>query len=577
MSKEKQNKIEKGDALFEALSKNKKRKRRRIIRTVVIALVVIALVLVAVVSYLRRQVRERFASGDAEVLTYQVSRGTISTTVSGSGVLTQEDLESLSVPTGVEISEVQVEADDPVSKGDVLATVDMASVMSAMSALQAELDELDVQIGEAEDDEVSSYVEAGVDGRVKILYAQEGTDVASCMVEHGALAMLSLDGYMAVDIETDALSRGDAVTVFCGEKEYEGTVDAVTKGTATVLVTDNGPKYDEEVTVALDGTRIGKGKLYIHSSLAVTGYAGTVERVYVEENESVRDSEDLFYLEDTAYSANYDGLLRQRSQREEVLMELLTIYRDGAILSPMDGVVSSVDYTEDEETAAASVYLTGTEETEETALVTLYPDVVMSVTIGIDETDILALKEGQTADITVSSVSEEQVFTGTVTEISNTASTISGVTQYSAVVTLDKQEGMLPGMTAEVEVRIEGVENALIIPVEALHQTSNISFVYTSYNAETQEYGDRVEVTTGMQNSSYVEITSGLREGDTVYYTENKTFSFFDMMNGRGNMGGNMGGGFSGAGNGFGGNMGGSRSEMPDMGQMPSGGFGGRD
>ena len=100
------------------------------------------------------------------------------------------------------------------------------------------------------------------------------------------------------------------------------------------------------------------------------------------------------------------------------------------------------------------------------------------------------------------------------------------MTQYSAVVELDKAEGMLPGMTADVDVKIQGVEGAIIIPVDALHQTSTIYYVYTSYDEETMQYGGRVEVAIGMQNSNFVEITSGLSEGDTVYYAEEPDYSW---------------------------------------------------
>ena len=202
MSKETQ----RDDALFEALGKNKKKRRRRIIRTVIIVVVVLAVILTAVLMVLRRQVKERFASSDVEIQSYEASRGTISTTVSGSGSLTEVDLEQLTIPTGVEIQEVLAQRDDIVEAGDVLATVEMATVMSALSDLQTELDELDEEISDAKGDTVSSYVTAGVSGRVKIIYAEKGESVVSCMADHGALAVLSVDGYMALDIETDALT-----------------------------------------------------------------------------------------------------------------------------------------------------------------------------------------------------------------------------------------------------------------------------------------------------------------------------------------------------------------------------------
>lgn len=553
------NEAQRDDALFEALGKDKKKRKNRVIRTVVIIVAILAVIVAAAMAILQQKVRDRFADNDAEVLSYQASRGTISTTVSGSGSLAEVDLEQLEIPAGVEIEEVIAERNDVVEAGDVLATVDMASVMTTLSDLQEQLDTLDDEISDAKGDTVSSYITAGVSGRVKVLHAEKGDSVVNVMAEHGALAVLSLDGYMAADIVTDALAVGDDISVIRADGTgIKGAVESVINGTATILVTDNGPEVDEEITVvSADGIELGTAKLYIHNSLAVTGYAGTISAVNTSLNSRVYSTSRLFSLKDTSSSANYDTLLRQRSDLEEELMEVLTIYRDGAILAPFSGKVSSVDYS-DENTAV---------------LLTMGPDAQMNVTISVDETDILSLEVGQEVDVTVSSVSEDTL-SGTVTEISREATTSSNVTVYSAVVTLDKTEGMLPGMTADVDVKIEGVEDAIIIPVDALHQTSAIYYVYTSYDEENQTYGGMVEVTVGMQNSNYAEIVSGIQEGDTVYYTEEETFSFFFGGMSSGNFGGGMSSdNFGGMPSGdFGGGM--PSGDFGGRGQMPSGGRG---
>ena len=535
------------DALFETLGKNKKRKKRKIIITVVSIVLVLAIILAVGVSFLQRQVREQFATNQGEVLSYEVTTGSISTVVSGSGSLTDVDLNSVTVPEGVEITEIKVKTNQTVAAGDILATVDMASVISAMADLQIQIEELDAQISDAEDDAASTTVYAGVSGRVKAIFGEAELSVADVMYEHGALALISLDGYMAVDMETDALAVGDSVTVrLSDEEEITGTVESVVDGKATILVTDNGPEYEEAVTVLNgEGAVLGTGSLYIHSALKVTGYAGTIAAVKAEVNDKVSDTTKLFTLEDTSYSANYNSLLRERADLEQTLLELLAIQRDGAVLAAADGSVYSVDYSADS-----------------TSVVTLSKDEKMSVTISVDESDILSLELGQTVTVYVTSVSEDS-FAGTLTEINRTSSS-SGT--YSAVIELEKAEGMLSGMTASVSVRIEGVDDAVLIPIEALHKTSDGAYVYTSYNEEYQEYGGKVDVVTGLENSTYVEIKSGLSVGDTVYYTESQT-SFGDF-GGMGNFGGM--GGSGGTMPNFGGG-----SEMPDFsgGQMPD--FGG--
>ena len=546
--------MQRGEELFDKLNKDKKRRRNKIIRTVVIIIVILAIILVAAVSILRKNVEARFAAGVAEIQEYAVKTGTIHTVVDGSGILAEEDVETIDVPAGVEITEVIAEAGDTVSKGDLIATVDMATVMTTLSSLQEQLDDLDKAISDAKGDEVSSYIKAGVSGRIKKLYAEKGTDVSACMAENGALALLSLDGYMAVDLQTDKLERNAEVTVTLSDGTVvTGTVESAAGGRATVLLTDNGPKPDEEVTVAYDGAEVGKGKLYIHNPLSVTGFVGTISQVNYKENSKVESSANLFQLKNTSFSANYDTLLRNRSDLEEELLKLLEVYRSGAVLSPMDGRISAVLYEEDGTASAASTdpyaayYGTATTATTTssgtgTDIVNLYPDLAMTITISIDENDILALEEGQEAQITVSSVSEEEVYPGTVTKISKVADISTGVTQYSAEVTLDKAYGMLPGMTADVDIMIKGVENALIIPIDALHQTRDTHFVYTSYDPETNQYGGMRDVTVGMRNDKEVEILEGLSEGEVIYYTEAPQ-NIFAAMAAMAGMGGGMSGG----------------------------------
>lgn len=519
-----------GEELFDKLSQEKKQRRRKRLRRVIIIVAVIFAALVMVVSHLRKNVDARFAATQKDVQSYTVAPGTIHTLVSGSGVLEQVDEEDVTVPAGVEVDEVIAEAGDAVSKGDLLAKVDMASVVDTLSSTQDQIKTLDKKINSAKSDTASTSVTTSVGGRVKKIYAQVGDNVVSSVTENGALALLSVDGYMAVDFESDGCARGDAVTVTLSDgTAVKGTVESATLGTVTVLVTDNGPAMDEEVTVADSaGKTLGTGKLYIHSPVAVTGYVGTVKSISCKENANVTAGSTLMTLSDTKTSANFDALLRQRQDLEDTLTGLLTIYRDGAVLASQDGLVTSVEYDEDTATSAT-----------ETQILTLYPQKQMTVTISIDETDILSLKEGQEAQVTVSSVSDD-AFTGSVTSISKVADTSTGVTRYSAEVTLDREEGMLVGMTANVDVRIEGTENALIIPVDALHQNSASYYVYTGYDEEQKRYTGRTDVTIGMQNDDYVEITSGLNEGDTVYYTEADSGGFGDFMVMPGGMNGGM-------------------------------------
>ncbi len=559
---------------------SKQVRKKRTIRLVLIVVIVLA-ILAAVIGVLRKQVTSQVnANGEEELLTASVSRGSISTTVSGSGNLTDEDVDEIKLYGSVEIDEIYVEAGDTVEAGDLLADVNMSTVLSAMADIQTQLNELDDEIGEASGDELNDTITATIAGRVMKIYAEEGDDVSTVMYENEALALLSLDGYMAVRIETDALAIGDTVTVTgSDDTTFEGTVDVASNRSAIVLIPDEDAVYGDTVTVTdSEGNTLGSGELYIHEMMKITGIAGTIEDVNISENQKISADKTLFTLTDVSFSANYNSLLEERAELEEQLQQLITIYQDGAVLAPIAGIISSVGSEESSSSAGQSSYSsfgmtqTTTTTVEDQTLLSICPGTKMTVAISVDETDILSLEVGQTATVSVDALGDETV-EGTVTEIDTTATSSGGVTVYTVTVSFDKTENMLSGMSASVAIAIEGVEDVLLIPSDALTQTSATSYVYTNYNEETGELGGMVEVTAGMNNGEYVEITEGLSEGDTVYYFENEEMGFdFGGMNfGGGGMPGGFGGGDMPSGGGMS-NFGGG--QMPGGGGGMPGGFG---
>ncbi|MCD8157228.1 MAG: hypothetical protein LUD53_07385, partial [Clostridiales bacterium] len=301
------------DYLVEMHRQAKKKKKRKVVITLVIVIAVILAAVIAAIIILRNKVADSVSSSENEVLSAEVTTGSISTTVSGSGTLADEEVESIDVPSSLEIINYYVEEGDTVSEGDLIATVTNASLSTALADAQEALDE---ELEDAAGDEVSSTISASVSGRVKYIAVSSGDDVATVMYDCGSLMLLSLDGYMAVDVETDSLSAGDSVTVTDSDgTEYSGTVDTVSDGTATILITDNGPAYGDTVTVTDEaGTEIGSGVLYIHSSMAITGYAGTVSSVSVSENTKVSSGTTLLTLTDTETFATYDAILKEREE-----------------------------------------------------------------------------------------------------------------------------------------------------------------------------------------------------------------------------------------------------------------------
>ncbi len=628
------------------------RKRKHTVGNILMILLIIGALIVSGMLYMKEKVSQTFANDDSSMKSETVTRGSLSTVVSGSGTLAASGIAEVTVPSGVEIDRIFYGEGSEVSDKALLFSVDSASVLSAMKDVQDQIDALDASLEEASADEVPESLISGVSGRVKKIYAQVDDDVSAVMYKSGALLTLSLDGYMAVDVEAGSLSEGDSATVMTSDgSSYTGSVDSVSDGTAVILVTDYGPKVGDTVTVIVeqaedtdeegsanadasgtgseeeeesgDGAAALTGTLYIHSPLNITGYAGTVASVDVTENESVSSDTSLLTLTNTAYSANYNSILSEREALEETLSELIILYQEGGVYAPFGGKVdtisegyedlvsvtstgvdtsadASVSGTTGASSSEMSISSSGTESSsgtgtsssgtvsssgtgtsssgtasssgtgtsssgtasssgttasssaeagiadtgtaEDKVVLTLDPNKEMTVEMTVDETDILSLKTGQSAAVTIDSIGED-VFTGTVTQIDTTAASSSGVTAYTVQVTIVRDSRMLSSMSANVEITISGVENALLVPAEAVHQTSSSSYVYTTFDEETGEPGGMVEVTTGLTDGSMTEITDGLKEGDTVWYEEEETTMTSSFPGMEGGMGMNMGAG----------------------------------
>ena len=175
----------------------------------------------------------------------------------------------------------------------------------------------------------------------------------------------------------------------------------------------------------------------------------------------------------------------------------------------------------------------------ETAAFSVASEDKVAVSINVDELDIISVKEGQSATITLDALEGEQ-FEGEITDVSSVASTSSSSVKYPVKIVMEKTENMLLGMSASATICVEEVENALWIPVNALQERGNHNFVYTEKDSDGNLSGE-VEVEIGLSNESQVEITSGLEEGDTVYYL--KTGSSENEANWMGGHGSGMPGG----------------------------------
>ena len=174
------------------------------------------------------------------------------------------------------------------------------------------------------------------------------------------------------------------------------------------------------------------------------------------------------------------------------------------ITAPIDGVIGSVS-TQEGETVAAGL--------NAPTFVTIIDLARLQVDTFVDEVDIGKVKPGQAATFTVDSFPSRE-FAGKVVAIYPKAVLQENVVNYDVVVKItDPYDGLLrPEMTASVTISLEARKNVLTLPLKAVKRERGKSVVYLMSSGSPQPR----EVKIGWKDSQWVEILSGLDEGQTV-------------------------------------------------------------
>jgi RND family efflux transporter MFP subunit len=140
----------------------------------------------------------------------------------------------------------------------------------------------------------------------------------------------------------------------------------------------------------------------------------------------------------------------------------------------------------------------------------------MQVNVKVHEAKVAHLAQGQPARIKVESMPDRPL-KGTVKSVATMADSQSwmstGVQVFTVLVAIDEQiEGLKPGMTAEVEILANRLENALPVPVQAVIERKGKSFCYVKRGRNFE----LIPVELGVSNEKLVAVSTGLNEGDQV-------------------------------------------------------------
>ena len=328
----------------------KKKTVKKIIGWAVLILVAAGL---AVLPTLAR----RAAEGEkASVLTAKAEQGEVEYTLAGGGTLTADDPVEVKIPATVEVLKYLVENGDHVEEGQPLAEVDRVTLMGAMAEVQDSLDSLAEQMRDEGSGQAAAVtLSSQAKGRVKAVYAEKGDDARRVMLDHGALAVISLDGMMVTEIKTAVpVPAWTALTLWLSDgKTVTGRVQTVLNGKLTVTLSDDGPQLGDTVTAFTeDGAEVGSGTLQVRSPWNALALDGTVTQVYIREGETVYIGRSLFQLDRPTGSTEYQALAAKHGEYETLMEDLFALYTDNIVRAPATGFVNDIDDSKIKNTAA---------------------------------------------------------------------------------------------------------------------------------------------------------------------------------------------------------------------------------
>ena len=564
----------------------KKKSKKKIITIVVLVLVVL------IVGGLFLMPKKSTVNGGNTVYSLApVERRNITASLSGTGTLQPTDYHNITATVTGDILSADFEEMDEVQKDDVLYIIDSTDLEDDIEDLERDVSDALKDYNDALADYDDLKVRSETNGVVYELFVEEGDTVQNGMQIARIVdkdTMLLKIPFFSDNAEkmrvgnTANVTFGDTGEVLSGtvsELSLLTTVGSTGAGIREVTIAVKNPGGITEgrnayaSVYASDGntyTCSDSGKFEYNEDKTVTAKAsGDIDVLYVKEGDRVSNGTLLAACSSETLDKQVDQLKKSYDNQKKRLDKLIDSREDYIIKAPISGTIVQKNYKELDTIGSSSMSST-------TTLAMIYDMSKLELQMNIDELDLSQIKVGQSVRITSDSVSDEE-FVGTVTKKSIVGSTSNGTTTYPVTVEIDGNDRLLPGMNVNAEIITENAENILTIPLTALDRGNRVK-VYKGTATEladsttAPEY-ETVEVETGISDDNYIEIKSGLSEGDVVVVekTNVATKSIYDMMYEGDDVSYDSAGGPPSDGGDFGGGPGGGNGG-PDGNGGPSGG-----
>ena len=443
--------------------------------------VVVALIGGGAFAYVKAQ-QARTATSTASTLQTATARtGNLVLEVSGSGYLVASSEANVAFEIDGKVAELDVKVGDTVKKGQLLAKLDDANLQYKLEAAQLALLEL-------------TSPEAIANAELAVTTAEANGTTAQIALnnqQYWQNTALTKDYYASYVIARDNLDRA--------QKAYDNAK------VGDYINNANEAQAYQALYNAQQAYDTAKYYYSLYSQAPTQRQVDTAQATLDLDKAELTNAQNyLAALTGGTVPVDATGSNMAALRQAQLDVKTAQTNLDSATLyAPMSGTVMTLNVTDGQAISANSTILTIDDVSQAT------------IQFYLDPSDWTNAKVGYGASVSFDALTG-QTFSGKVTEIMPELITASGSSMVEGIALLDKsvdEIGLPIGVEASIDVISGQATNAVLIPVEALHQLSDGSctvFVMTNGNPVLRT------VTVGLKDDTYAEIKSGLKAGEVV-------------------------------------------------------------
>lgn len=556
--------------------KKNKREKQRFKKRIIIAAVLIIIAVIGVRVYMaRKQAEEAAAAAVSTANIGTVMRGSIQDELTSSGSLEAGDTYTITSLVEGEIIEANFEEGDQVTEGQVLYRIEASDAQRQLNTAERDYNNTKESYEKYLPQYEGGIYRAAESGYVTDITMKKGDTVGG---QNGtSIATLYNDSAMELrlpflSIEADQIPVGADIIVKINDtgETIPGRVtdksnleETLTGGTmikyVTIIVSNPGGLTESDTATAQYGDIYSAGdgafSAYQTDSLRCElPVSVEIAEVLVKEGQYVSNGTPLFRMTEDSHQDAVNQLEDELTSAQDNYDKMQDDLAEYTITAPISGQVISKNAKVGDNISRSS----GSTNTE---LATIYDLSELTFEMSIDELDISDVEVGQEVEVTADAF-PGVTYRGHVSNVSLNGSYQSGVTTYPVIVKLDNMDGLLPGMNVDGTIILSEAEDVLYIPSGALQRGDvvyvkdasmleatgdmratgsdapsfdgsqaasmpasmpDMSSISERALSEVPEGFTAVKVETGLVTDDYVEIVSGLSEGQEIYVSETES------------------------------------------------------